>query len=103
MANELWQWVVGGIGALTVAILGWAGKRQIDRIDQIEKRKANKDSTDARFAEMLSSLNRHIDEDRGTHQLFREAQERTQQEQSKTNVILAEMVGELRALRKQGE
>lgn len=68
--DDMWKWATGAFGALLTIVLSmfsWGAKRQVARIDALERTKAGKDSTDTRFDRMFGQMEQHTQEDRVAH------------------------------------
>ena len=97
--EELIKWLLGLLGAVVVAwlsVLSWIGKRIVARVDHIEDRKANRESTDQRFDRIMDQIDAHIREDRDTHQMIADKIDLTNERLGETNVAIAGILGELK-------
>lgn len=72
-------------------------RRLFAKHDELEKSKANKDSTDARFEEMMADFKAHVNEDRDMHKDVLAEIRETNRHLSITNATLANLVGRFEA------
>jgi hypothetical protein len=42
--SEFFRWLVGGLIALWLGLISWLGKRQVDRIDELDRNAIRKDA-----------------------------------------------------------
>lgn len=103
--DETWvRWILGGLGAVIVATFGEMIRRLFSKQDDLEKGKANKESTDSRFEELLgelrqqrSDLKAHETEDRNMHKDVLAEIRETNRHLSMTNATLSNLVGRFEA------
>jgi hypothetical protein len=95
MDPSFWKWLAGLAATAWAAIISWNWRRVVATLDRVQKEKANKESTDARFAELrgdisvlLAKVEAHDLRDRAAH-------EELQSEIAKTNITLARIEGKL--------
>lgn len=70
-------------------MLAWGFKRWVKRVDTIEREKANKASTDARFEQLTAAIEKHMDDDHQVHREISASIKETNAELQKANVALA--------------
>lgn len=65
--EHVWQWIAGFALTAWLTVLSWLGKRALNDIRDLEKSKANKDSTDIRFERMFAKFDIHEGSVRAQH------------------------------------
>jgi uncharacterized membrane-anchored protein YhcB (DUF1043 family) len=92
--DETWaRWLLGGLGAIIVAVFGDMFRRLFAKQDELARDKANRDSTDKRFGEMFDRMDQHMVEDREMHKDVGRKLDETNRHLSTTNVTLATLAG----------
>lgn len=103
MDPELFRWIVSLLLALIVSVVGFMGKRLFERTDELANGKANRDSTDKRFEDVLQRYDAHVREDREIHMEIGRKLDRTNEHLSVTNTTLAALAGRFEATRDRPE
>ena len=91
--------LVGLLLATLILIVVWMWKRHVNRVDILEREKANKESTDARFDSVQKQLAEHIADDRVVHGKIHESIEKTNSELHQTNLLLTKIAAQQSAVR----
>jgi uncharacterized membrane-anchored protein YhcB (DUF1043 family) len=99
--DDTWvRWLLGGLGAVIVALFGDMFRRLFSRLDVLEARKANEESVRNRFDEMIGELRlqrtdfkEHQTEDREMHKDVLDQLRETNHHLSTTNTTLANLAG----------
>lgn len=74
-----------------VALMGWFGKREIARLDELDKRKAEK----SEIAEVLKRLDAHLEDDKDLRRELTERLEQVAEATVKTALTVARIEGQL--------
>lgn len=74
-----------------VALMGWFGKREIARLDELDKRKAEK----SEIAEVLKRLDAHLEDDKELRRELTERLDKVAHAAVETAVTVARIEGQL--------
>lgn len=74
-----------------MAVMGWFGKREIARLDELDKRKAEK----SEIAEVLKRLDAHLEDDKDLRRELTERLEQVAEATVKTALTVARIEGQL--------
>lgn len=92
--DETWlRWIVGGLGAIIVAVFGDMFRRLFAKQDELARDKASREATEDRFGEMFSRFDLHMSEDREMHKEVGRKLDETNRHLSMTNATLANLAG----------
>lgn len=101
--DETWvRWILGGLGALIVTIFSEMFRRLFAKQDEIEKTKANKQSTDERFEDAAHRWELHAQEDREMHRQVGQKLDAVVHQIGITNATLANLAGRFDEARRNG-
>lgn len=100
MSEDWVRWVLGGLGGVIMLTFGEMFRRLFNKQDELEKLKANKDSSDARFNDVLTEIRQMRTDFKDHEEKDFEAQKdvlaeirETNRHLSMTNATLANLVG----------
>ena len=68
--GDLFKWAAAALLAAWVGLASWIGTTQVKRIDALEREKASRASTDARFDRVMATLEEHDKKDDVAHALL---------------------------------
>lgn len=91
--EEWFRWILSGMWALLLLLIGFVSRNISTRLKAIEDGKADREETDRRFDDMLTRLDRHMEDDRDMHRELGHKLDETNRHLSITNATLANLAG----------